>query len=132
MPFAILICELHLPAARSLKAKRRVVKGLIDRMHHRFRVSIAETDFQEMHQRAQISIAAVDAAPSRLERLLDDLRDLAERADDAMVVRWDVECTCGSRCTQDPTIPMKRRSREAKRPRRTPPRRRAKTRRRPK
>lgn len=91
MAFAMLICELHLPAARSLKAKRRVVKGLIDRMHSRFRVSVAETGFHDMHQRAQISIAAVDRAPSRLERLLEDLRDLAERSDDATVVRWDIE-----------------------------------------
>jgi len=91
MAFAMLICELHLPAARSLKAKRRVVKGLIDRMHSRFRVSIAETDFHDLHQRTQISIAAVDGTPSRLERLLEDLRDLAERSDDALVVRWDVE-----------------------------------------
>jgi len=91
MAFAMLICELHLPAARSLKAKRRVVKSLIERMHARFRVSIAETDFHDMHQRAQISIAAVAAAPSRLEQMLEDLREMAECADEAMVVRWDVE-----------------------------------------
>jgi uncharacterized protein YlxP (DUF503 family) len=91
MAFARLICELHLPAVRSLKAKRRVVKSLIERMHARFRVSIAETDFHDMHQRAQISIAAVTAAPSRLEQMLEDLREMAEYADEAMVVRWDVE-----------------------------------------
>jgi uncharacterized protein YlxP (DUF503 family) len=91
MAFAMLICELHLPTARSLKAKRRVVKGLIERMHSRYRVSIAETDFHDMHQRTQISIAAVAAAPSRLEQLLEDLRELAEGADDAMIVRWDVD-----------------------------------------
>lgn len=91
MAFAMLICELHLPAARSLKAKRKVIKGLIDRMHSRFKVSIAETDFHDMHQRAQISIAAVAERPSRLEQMLEDLRALAEQVDEAMVVRWDVD-----------------------------------------
>jgi uncharacterized protein YlxP (DUF503 family) len=91
MAFAMLICEMHLPAVRSLKAKRRIVKSLIERMHARFRVSIAETDFHDMHQRAQISIAAVTAAPSRLEQMLADLREMAECAEDSIVVRWDVE-----------------------------------------
>ena len=78
MVFAMVICEIHLPTARSLKEKRRVVKGLIERLHRRFRVSIAETDFHDLHQRAQIAMAAVDARPSRIEQLLQRLRDTAE------------------------------------------------------
>jgi len=89
--FAMLICELHLPAARSLKEKRRVVKSLVERFHRRFRISVAETGFHDLHQRAQLSVAAVERSPSRLERLLEALRDLAETYDEATIVRWDVE-----------------------------------------
>ena len=57
MVVAIAVLELHLPGSRSLKDKRRVVKSLIDRMHARFRVSVAETEYHDLHQRAEIGIA---------------------------------------------------------------------------
>jgi len=91
MVFAMVICEIHLPAAHSLKEKRRVVRGLIERLHKRFRVSIVETDFHDLHQRAQIALAAVEARPSRLDQLLARALDIAESVDEAVVVRWDVE-----------------------------------------
>ena len=43
MVVAIAVAELHIPAARGLKEKRKVVKSLIDRLTHRYRISIAET-----------------------------------------------------------------------------------------
>ena len=91
MVFAMVICEIHLPAAQSLKEKRRVVKGLIERLHKRFRVSIMETDYHDLRQRSQIALAAVEASPSRLDQLLQRARDIAESIDEAMIVRWDVE-----------------------------------------
>jgi uncharacterized protein YlxP (DUF503 family) len=89
MVVAIAVLELHLPAARSLKDKRRVVKGLIDRMHARFRVSVAETDFQDLHQRAEIGVAAVGRTEGDLERLMNELRRLADDEVEAFVTRWE-------------------------------------------
>jgi uncharacterized protein YlxP (DUF503 family) len=89
MVVAIAALELHLPAARSLKDKRRVVKGLIDRMHARFRVSVAETDFQDLHQRAEIGIAAVGRNEGDLERMMSELRRLADDEVEAFVTRWE-------------------------------------------
>ena len=51
--------ELHIPGARSLKDKRRAVKSLVDRMHHRYRVSVAETDLQDLSRRAELGLAVV-------------------------------------------------------------------------
>ncbi len=68
-----------------------MVKSLVERIERRFRVSIAETDFHDLHQRSQISMALVDRSPSRLERLVDSIRDLADSYMDATVVRWDLE-----------------------------------------
>ncbi len=69
MPVAVGISsfELHLPESRSLKDKRRVVKSLVERIHQRYRVSIAETDFHDLHQRAEISLAAVANGEGELE-----------------------------------------------------------------
>ena len=87
----MLICEMHLPAARSLKEKRRIVKSLIDRLHKRFRVSIAETDFHDLHQRCEVSVAVVEQSPSRLDRLVQSLRETADDYAEASIVRWDLE-----------------------------------------
>jgi uncharacterized protein len=81
--------ELHLPSSRSLKDKRRVVKSLIDRIHQRFRVSIAETDFHDLHQRAEISMAVVTNSESEMEKLLEEVRDLVEAVPDLYLTRWD-------------------------------------------
>jgi hypothetical protein len=81
--------ELYVPGARGLKDKRRAVKSLVDRMHKRFRISVAETDLHELHQRAEIGLAVVTASGAELERLLDQLRRLAEDSTDAVVSCWE-------------------------------------------
>ena len=81
--------ELHLHSSRSLKDKRRVVKSLIDRIHQRFRVSIAETDFHDLHQRAEISMAAVTNSESEMEMLMEEVRNLVEAVPELYLTRWD-------------------------------------------
>jgi hypothetical protein len=79
---------LHLPHARDLKAKRRVVRGLIDRMHARHRVSVAETGFQDLHQRCEIGVAVVAAEEQEVDRILDLVRELAEQELEVVVLDW--------------------------------------------
>ncbi len=83
------VLELHLPHARDLKAKRRVVKSLIDRLHSRLRVSVAETAWHDLTQRAEVGVAVVarDAAAAR--RMLDEVLRLAEREDEAVILAWN-------------------------------------------
>ncbi len=89
MVVGVSIFELHLPESRSLKQKRKVVKGLIDRVHHRFRVSIAETDHHDLHQRAEISMAVVARSNADGERLMDSIRDIIDTEPAAMLTSWD-------------------------------------------
>lgn len=88
---AVALLELHLPAARSLKDKRRVVKGVIERALARWRVSIAEIDYHDLHQRSRIGIAAVHASPAHLEVLMERLRAQLDDVYEAQVVRWEWE-----------------------------------------
>ena len=81
--------ELHVPGARSLKDKRRVVKSLIERMYHRLRVSVAETGLYELHQRAEIGLAVMAGSEAELAHLLDDLHRLAEGTGEAFLTRWE-------------------------------------------
>jgi uncharacterized protein YlxP (DUF503 family) len=81
--------ELHLPESRSLKDKRRVVKSVIERLHRRHKVSIAETDFHDLHQRAEISLAAVTNGEGEMERLLADVHALLDAVPEAYLTRWE-------------------------------------------
>ncbi len=89
MAISVSIFELHLPEARSLKQKRKVIKSLIERIHRRFRVSIAETDHHDLHQRSEISIAAVARSDAASRRLMDQVRDLIDSEPAAMLLDWD-------------------------------------------
>ena len=88
MVVGVVVCELHIPEARSLKEKRKVVKRLVERAHQRFRVSVAETGFHDLHQRAEISIAAVGQRESEMEELLESLHRLFEEQSEAFVSNW--------------------------------------------
>lgn len=97
MVIAISIFELHLPQARSLKQKRKVLRSLIDRVHRRFRVSIAETDYHDLHQRTEVSIAAVAQNDSDAQRLMDAIRELIDREHDAVLAYWQPQLLDGER-----------------------------------
>ena len=66
-----------------------MIKGLTERLHRRFRVSVAETDFHDLHQRAQIAVAAVHRSRSEMERLLDRIRDHVEEVPGGMLISWE-------------------------------------------
>jgi len=88
MIVGIAVLELHLPHARSLKEKRQVVRSLIDRMHERYRVSVAETAHHDLHQRVEIGIAAVGRSEREIDELLAALRRLVDAEPAALVVQW--------------------------------------------
>jgi uncharacterized protein len=89
--------ELHLPASRSLKDKRRVVKSLVDKIHQRFRVSVAETDFHDLHQRAEISMAVVTNGEAEMDNLMEEVHRLVESQPEAFLTRWDPQILEGAR-----------------------------------
>lgn len=89
MVVGIVACELHLPSARSLKDKRRVVKSLIERIHHRHRVSVAETAYHDLHQRSEIGIAVVGKTDHEVEELLENIYHLVENEMEAVVTQWN-------------------------------------------
>jgi hypothetical protein len=91
----VISCELMVPGAEGLKDKRRAVKSLVERMHRRVRVSVAETGLHELHQRAEVSVAVVAGSEGELERLLERLRSLTDDLPGAVVARWDERVIAG-------------------------------------
>ena len=56
--------------AHSLKDKRHVVKGLKERLRHKFNVSVAEIDYQDLWQRALVAVVTVSPDHDHGERVL--------------------------------------------------------------
>lgn len=59
MVIGVCLITIQIPHARSLKDKRQVVRSVTNRVKSRFNVSIAEVDYQEVWQTAEIGFAAV-------------------------------------------------------------------------
>jgi uncharacterized protein YlxP (DUF503 family) len=70
---AVASVTLHIPESRSLKARRRVVKSLIERARVRFAVSIAETGGQDTWQSATIGIACVSGSAEMAEEVVNQV-----------------------------------------------------------
>ena len=70
--------DLRIPAARSLKQKRHVVKGLTAALRQTFAVSVAEVDHQDLWQRTAIAVAAVGPDQYQLRRVM---QAVAKRVD---------------------------------------------------
>jgi uncharacterized protein YlxP (DUF503 family) len=70
-PVGVLVFELHIPEARSLKDKRHYVKGLKDRLRNRFNVSVAEIEDQDLLNRATLAAVCVSGSRAYAEGLLD-------------------------------------------------------------
>ncbi len=86
---ALVRVELHLPLARSLKEKRAILNRMRDRalaIHAAF----AETDHQDLWQRATLGLAVVAGSADRLQTGLDTLRRIIDGLHDAVVVDWHV------------------------------------------
>jgi uncharacterized protein YlxP (DUF503 family) len=68
-----LTVDLRIPASHSLKAKRAVVKRLVEGSRSRFAVASAETGHQDQWQRSQLGFAAVSGAPGQVTDVLDSV-----------------------------------------------------------
>jgi len=63
--------DLHVNESRSLKAKRQVIKSIVDTARHRFGVSAAEVGDQELWQRATLGFAVVASSEGHAVEVMD-------------------------------------------------------------
>jgi uncharacterized protein len=71
MHVAALEIELHIDESNSLKAKRAVVRPMIETARRRFGVSASEVSHHDRWQRAGIGFSVVAPTPKHAEELLD-------------------------------------------------------------
>jgi uncharacterized protein len=83
--------DLRIAGSRSLKQKRHVVSSLTAAIRHRFAVSVAEVDHQDLWQRATIAVAAVGADQHHLRRVMHEVEKLVDRWDETETISAELE-----------------------------------------
>jgi len=73
----VLTLELRLEGSHSLKEKRHVVASLMDRLRHKFNVSVAEIDHQDLWQRATLAAVTVASHHGHAEKVLQSIEEEA-------------------------------------------------------
>jgi len=74
MTIGIYSFEIHIPSARSLKAKRQVVRRVKERLRSRYNISVSEIDeFGDLWQRAGLIVVSVATQRDALERLFESV-----------------------------------------------------------
>jgi hypothetical protein len=81
--------ELHLPAARSLKDKRSVVRSLKERIRQRVHAAVAEVDHQDLWQRAALGVAVVSGEKRQVDEQLQSVRSLVQSTHEAELLEWE-------------------------------------------
>ncbi len=65
--------DLHINESQSLKAKRRVIRSIVDGARHRFSVAAAEVDGQDLWQRATLGFAIVSSSERHAVDVIDEV-----------------------------------------------------------
>ncbi len=87
----LLILHFRLQGCQSLKEKRSRLAPLLNKLKNQ-NVSVAETDLQDMHQEALISITKVSLNSAALDRDLDLLLDfIDENRNDLYLMDYQAE-----------------------------------------
>jgi uncharacterized protein YlxP (DUF503 family) len=83
--------ELHIPEARSLKAKRAPVRSLIEKIRSRHQVLVIEADHQDLYQRTRLAICALSTSTVDLEARLGRVERTVDHNWSGHVLSWEVE-----------------------------------------
>ena len=82
------VCQisLSLPGVTSLKAKRSIVRKVLDRTANRFNVSVAEVGQQDVHRQALLGFAVVSGDRRHANSMLDSIASYVEGSTEAVVM----------------------------------------------
>ena len=78
--------ELHLEGCHSLKDKRHILRSVKDRLRQKFNVSVAETDHNDLWQRAELTVCVVSNERAHAEDVLRQADRLVAEAPGARIM----------------------------------------------
>lgn len=83
--------EFHLPDVGSLKGKRQVLKGVKEKVKHRFDVSVAEVDHHDSWKTATLAVACVSNDSRHANEVVSKALNFIEALVDGQVIDVSVE-----------------------------------------
>jgi uncharacterized protein YlxP (DUF503 family) len=90
MAVVLLVIDVHLPFAQSLKDKRMILRGVKDRTK-KFNVSVAEVDHHDLWQRATLAVVSVATDGAHAEKELQAVVNEIERHEPGLITRTEIE-----------------------------------------
>ena len=91
MTVGVLHLKLMIRESYSLKDKRRVIKGLKDRLRNRHNVSVAETESHDNRQQAVLGVAMVGADKKHVESSLTAIVNFVRETPHAELIDYETE-----------------------------------------
>jgi uncharacterized protein YlxP (DUF503 family) len=82
---------INIPAARSLKDKRRVVKSLITRIHNQHNAAVAEVGDNDKWQICRLGVAVVSNRGDHANSMLSHIVKAIEREPESVLVDYEIE-----------------------------------------
>lgn len=82
---------INIPAARSLKDKRRVVKSLIARIRNHHNAAVAEVGENDKWQICRLGAAVVSNQSAHAQSQLTSIVNMVEREAEIFLVNYDIE-----------------------------------------
>ena len=70
--------ELHLHDNRSLKGKRKIVKSMVNKVRHRFNVSIAEVGSNDKWQKIELGVSSIGNDRRHIDSSLNIVLDFLD------------------------------------------------------
>jgi uncharacterized protein len=72
--------ELFIPASRSLKDKRQVIRSVSAAVRNKFNVAVAEVDHQDLWQRSALGVSCVSESAGQCSKVLQEVEKVVGRA----------------------------------------------------
>ncbi|MCK5126715.1 MAG: DUF503 domain-containing protein [candidate division Zixibacteria bacterium] len=86
-----MIMSLNIPAARSLKDKRRVIKSLIARIRNKHNASVAEVGDNDKWQICRLGASVVSNRTDHANSCLSAIVNMVEREHETLLLDYEIE-----------------------------------------
>jgi len=84
--------ELFFPEPNSLKAKRQILNGVMQKLESHFKkISFAEIDYHDLWQKAAIGVSVVGRDQQFVDRKLNSVLNFIDKDSRVEIIRADIE-----------------------------------------
>jgi uncharacterized protein YlxP (DUF503 family) len=94
MTIGLLLLDCFMSESQSLKDKRRILSSLTERLRRQFNVAIAEVEYQDQWQRAQLAIVFVNTNWRMLQSSMSKLTEYIDRDHRVEVTNTETHQLC--------------------------------------